>query len=177
MSEFLFYKAFSHPGRPQALPEPGYSCEIWRPSLSAFTPAGLPLLPFGVWWLFHHLRVFSNRGYALFLIKHRGQVVHRSIVTPGYFRFPFMRDKDLQVGDTFTEPEERGKGLAVFALRSILSSDDVPDRPYWYVVERDNTASIRAAEKAGFQLAGEGTRTTRLGLRALGSYVVRKEVV
>jgi RimJ/RimL family protein N-acetyltransferase len=176
MSEFLFYRAFSRPGRPQALADPGYSCELWKPSLGALTPSGLPLLPFGVWWLFHHFKVFSNRGYALFLIRRRGEVVHRSVVTPGYLRFPFMRKGDLQVGDTLTEPGERGKGLAVFALRAILSSDDLTDRPYWYVVERDNAASIRAAEKAGFQLAGEGTRTKRLGLRALGSYVIRKEV-
>jgi hypothetical protein len=176
MSEFLFYKAFSHPGRPQAWAEPGYSCELWRPSLGALTPAGLPFLPFGVWWLFHHLRLFSNRGYALFLIRHHGEVVHRSVVTPGYLRFPFMRKRDLQVGDLLTEPGERGKGLAVYALRAILSSDDVADRPYWYVVERNNVASIRAAEKAGFQLVGEGTRTKRLGWRALGSYVVLKEI-
>jgi RimJ/RimL family protein N-acetyltransferase len=175
MSEFLFYKAFSRPGRPQALPEADYSCEFWRPSLGDLTPAGLSLLPFGVWWLFHHLRIFSNRDYALFLIRRHGEVVHRSVVTPGYFRFPFMRKNDLQVGDTLTVPEQRGKGLAVFALQAILSSDDFAGRSYWYVVERDNVASIRAAEKAGFQFAGKGTRTKRLGLRALGSYVVSRE--
>lgn len=175
MSEVYFYKAFSHPGRLD-LSSPEYSWELWRPSLSALTPGGLSLLPFGVWWILHHLRIFSNRGYAVFLIRCHGEVVHRSVVTPGYFRFPFMRKMDLQVGDTFTAPRERGKGLAVFALHAILSSDDIVDRPYWYVVEKVNLASIRAAEKAGFQLAGEGVRTKRLGLRALGSYMVRKEV-
>lgn len=176
MSEFLFYKACSHRGTPPVLADPGYSWELWRPSLGAVTPPGLPFLPFAVWWLFHHLQIFANSGYALFLIRQYGKLVHRSVVTPGYLRFPFMSKRDLQVGDTLTEPGERGKGLAAFALRAILSSDDDADRQYWYVVERDNTASIRAAEKAGFRLAGEGTRTKRFGLRALGSFAVSKEV-
>ena len=60
----------------------------------------MPAFPFAVWWLFHILHVFWNRDYALFVIRQNGKIVHRSVITPGYFRFPFMGKHDVQVGDT-----------------------------------------------------------------------------
>lgn len=175
MAEYLFYRAQAAPAKAIAI-DSGYTFEIWRPTLSSVVPNGLPLIPFGVWWLFHQLRIFKNRDYALFLVRHDGVVVHRSVITPGYFRFPFMGANDLQVGDTFTEPAHRGKGLALFALQAILGADPATRRPYWYVVERTNRPSIRVVEKAGFQLAAEGVRSSRFGLRAAGSYVITRHL-
>ncbi len=171
MSRCLFYRISADcacsPG-----PLPGYCCSIWRPGLLRFRPKGLPLYPFLVWWAFHQLRLFANRDYAVVLVHSQGQLVHRSVVTPGYFRFPFMGKRDLQVGDTWTHPAHRGKGLARIGLNAALQIGK--GREYWYLVEEDNLPSIRVAERLGFRLAGVGLRASRLGLALLGSFLIQE---
>lgn len=150
--------------------DPGFSGILWRPSLRQWIPHRLPLVPFSVWWLFHQARVFANRDYSVFSIHDGTHRIHRSCVFPGYFRFPFMEAGDLQIGDTWTSPDYRGRGLAKYALRETVRLLGRPDRSFWYLTESDNTPSIRVAEQVGFRLAGEGRRTHRYGLRILGSF-------
>lgn len=170
MNPFLFYKVHSGDCHPGALP--GYSFRVWKPGLLAVRPKGLPCYPFAIWWFFHHLRLFANGDYVVVLIYHRDQLVHRSVVTPKYFRFPFMGDRDLQVGDTWTDPAHRQRGLATFGLSTALVAGGIRD--YWYLVEKDNLASIRVVEKLGFRLVGAGSRTARFGLPLLGDFSLRE---
>ena len=81
-----------------------------------------------------------------------------------------MSKNDLQIGDVWTHPEHRGRGLATYGLREIVRRRWVAGRRFWYVVDTGNGASIRVAEKAGFVKCGEGIRTKRLGLNLLGEY-------
>ncbi|MFZ1086543.1 MAG: GNAT family N-acetyltransferase [Terracidiphilus sp.] len=157
------------------LPE-GYVREVWRPSLLNLKARGTPSLPFVMWWIFHMLYIFPNRNYSLLLIRHNGRVVHRSVVTPRYFRFPFMAASDILVGGTWTDPKERGKGLATNALESITSDCFSGPRTCWYVVEAHNSASIRVAEKSGFTLSGTGIRTLPFRQSALGQYLQTEHV-
>jgi len=76
----------------------------------------------------------------------------------------------LQIGDTWTMPEYRGKGLATFAIRKILEKFQKSGRCFWYVVEENNLPSIRVIEKSGFLLKGKGIRTKRLGISLLGRF-------
>lgn len=154
----------------------GYSCVLWRPSGLNVAPAGLPIKTFGAWWLFHHLRIFSNRDYWVLLIFRDSSLVHQSVLTPRYFRFPFMGKDDLQIGNTWTDAGHRGRGLAGFAIRHLIEMFRAPGRRFWYVVERDNSASMSAVKKAGFKKFGEGERTRRLGLEVLGSFEVRRQL-
>jgi RimJ/RimL family protein N-acetyltransferase len=144
------------------------SWRFWRPSLIRVKPQGESLWPFGVWWTAHHCRLFQGRDYALLLRYENGKLVHRSCIFPKFYRFPFMRRGDVQVGDVWTAPAYRGRGMAARALREVLRR--FPDRDVWYVCEESNVASIRVAEGAGMRVAGFGTRTQRLGLRALGQF-------
>lgn len=166
---WLFYAADSNASLRAPQIDPGYTIEYWTPTLAQAVPEGMPPLPFAIWSLFHFAGVFYNRGYALFLIRHNGRIVHRSVVTPGYFRFPFMRSADLQVGDTWTDPEHRGRGLATLALTGILHRHST-GRRIWYIVEGSNAASIRVVEKAGFTYAGAGCRMPRFGLSVFAAY-------
>ena len=152
--------------------EEGYSWEIWKPSCAEIVPKGMPLLPFGAWWVLHHARIFSNREYGIFLIRSMGTIVHRSVITPGYFRFPFMGKGDLQIGDTWTSSDHRGKGLAVYAIRKIIMECARQGRCVWYLVDKDNLPSIKAAEKAGLVRYGEGTRSKRFGVGLFGCYEI-----
>lgn len=150
-----------------------YRAQLWMPHWRSVSPHGFPALPFTLWWLMDRLRVFSNRDYAIYVVTCGDQIVHRSCVFPRWFRFPFMRASDLQVGDTWTHPDHRGNGLASHALSAILHHCARPDRRFWYVVAKDNTPSLCVARKAGMQVAGEGCRQKRLGIGALGCYVIR----
>lgn len=147
----------------------GYECEIWRPKLDSIKPAGLPLIPFGIWWVFHVFHIFMNRRYAVLLIRKDGYIVHRSCIFPGYQRFPFMGKSELQVGDIWTQIEERGKGFAVFALKQVLGVYAKNTR-VWYLTESDNEASIRVAQKCGFKLHAQGERCKKWGLYVFGQY-------
>ena len=157
-------------------PAPAGSCqpgtlEVWSPSLRRIVPRGLPLYPFAIWWFFHYLRVFKNRQYKLVLIRHEGRVVHRSTIVPCYFRFPFMRPDDVQIG-VWTEPEYRGLGLTGFALEKAIELTRGASRRIWYIVKEANQSSVRVAEKQGLLFAGRGARVSRFGLRILGKFVL-----
>jgi RimJ/RimL family protein N-acetyltransferase len=167
---YRFYVSDASPRAKRGSLEADYESELWKPSWRRLKPHDVGGAAFLVWWFFHQTRVFANRGYALVLIRHRGQLVHRSGVYPRYFRFPFMAPGDLQIGDTWTSPEHRGHGLATFALREAARRAALEGRRVWYVAEADNLASCRVAERAGFRLAGTGERTSPFGVRALGQY-------
>ena len=167
--DYLFYTAIATESGPSQAFDPDYTIEYWRPSPRHLVPENMPHFPFIVWTLFHFAAIFYNRDYSLCLIKHKGQLVHRSVITPGYFRFPFMQPSDLQVGDTWTDPRHRGRGVATHALRDILSSL-AAGRRVWYIVENANAPSRRVVEKAGFSYAGAGCRIPRLGLSFFAAY-------
>ena len=171
--KYLFYAADGQPSAklPAAL-SANYRVEVWRPSLTSIKPQGLSLVPFGVWWVFHLLHIFSNRDYCLIVIYDGPKVIHRTCVFPGFFRFPFMAREDMQIGDTWTADDHRGKGLATWAIHKVFEIFGPKGRRIWYITAETNAASIRAAEKGGFTLHGEGRRVSRFGLKPLGAYVL-----
>lgn len=150
-----------------------YQCIFWQPGWFSVVPPGLRGARFMVWWLFHRLRIFVNRDYGLLLVYCDKDLVHRSCVFPGFFRFPFMKKQDLQIGDTWTAVEHRRRGIAAFAISKILEVCRQPGRQFWYVVDEENLPSIKAVEKAGFRLAGTGARVNRFGLRLFGKYEIQ----
>ena len=173
----LFYKIAVPAVRSIRTLPAGYTSEAWRPGMIRIKAKGIPVFPFVVWWIFHILHMFSNRYYGLFIIRSGNKVIHRSVITPRYLRFPFMAADDIQIGDTWTDPIERGKGLATIALESVLRTSSSRKRTCWYVVEPGNRASIRVVEKAGFILAGRGTRTRPFGLDIIGRYVLTEDII
>lgn len=163
---FRFYRLQSSSGSPVA----DEVVKVWRPGLTSVMPPGPRSGTAYVWWLLHQGRGFANRDYAVAYIDRGGSVIHRSFVFPRYMRFPFMSPGDLQIGDTWTHPEHRGRGYAVLAIRGVLSRFACAGRSFWYVVEVDNLPSIRAVERAGFELVGTGDRLPRFGINALAAY-------
>lgn len=176
----LFYRLPSPAGAGTLAPGKGDPPAPWREVF--WHPQGGSVVPpqsfsprFLVWWAFHQLRVFYNRDYVVFLMFDGHRLVHRSCIFPGFFRFPFMGRGDVQIGDTWTHPDLRGKGLATHALHSIVARLAGPGRSFWYVVDAANQASIRAVEKAGFQCVGTGRKRPRAGVRMLGYYTIESE--
>jgi GNAT superfamily N-acetyltransferase len=164
------------PGEPRPLPD-GYRLAIWRPGPGGVVPPGCGGGKWWVWAVFHRARIFRSDQYGAVLITHGDRLVHRSPIFPKYARFPFMSDDDVQVGDTWTEPSERGKGLAALALRTAARQSIRPGARLWYLTTADNAASIRVAEAAGLRRVGTGVRTRRFGLRVLGQFRLSGEAV
>lgn len=152
--------------------DPPYGWRYWTPSPRSVVPPGVPLVPFAAWWAMHHLRLFANRDYGLCLIYTGDELVHRSGVFPRDPRFPFMARDDLQIGDTWTHPAHRNRGLAALAIRRIVALKRRPGRSFWYVVAADNGASVRAIQKAGFAMRGTGNKQQWPGLPRIGRYVL-----
>ena len=158
---------------PPLQPE-GYRYVLWEPKLCDVVPPGASPQTYGAFWLMHRLRLFSNRDFAVVVAFDGRRPVHRLGIFPRSFRFPFMQRDDLQIGDVWTDPAHRGRGLAAYGIRYALARrrHRCGHRRFWYLVDEHNLSSIRAAERAGFTLRGSGQRTAPFGLRLLGTYDV-----
>ena len=151
-----------------------YTHKLWQPSVVKLRPPGVSLCPFSIWWLFHYTHIFSNNKYCVLLISYNNKVIHRSLITPGYFRYPFMGKNDLQIGDIWTEVSFRGQGIATSAIALIFNHFKSEKLKFWYVVNENNLASIKLAERSGFTFCGKGERCSRLGIPLLGRYLLSK---
>jgi RimJ/RimL family protein N-acetyltransferase len=156
---------------------PGLSRAVWRPSWRRVRPLGVKGTPWVVWWCLHQLRLFGNREYSVVLVRDAtGQVVHRASVFPPYLRFPFMAKEDVQLGDLWTAPQWRGKGLASSSLRYLVAERRTSGRCFWYLTAPTNAASVRVAQRAGFRFVATGSRESRWGLSALGAFRMNRPV-
>lgn len=86
-----------------------------------------------------------------------------------------MKGQDLQVGDTWTAPTERGKGLARWALEKAINRFSTEDNNIWYVCEETNLASIKVAHSAKMHLVGRGCRSTKFGLSIFGQFLINEK--
>jgi len=143
------------------LAEP-FAYELVRPSLFHPTPGGIPFPRFAA-----YAAMFRGRDYRVALIRLGAQTVHYLAATPPYWRFPFMKPNDVQIGDVSTLESARGHSLAAYSVAETVRRMTMPGRRFWYLVDETNAASIRVAEKAGLVRSGAAIEK---GLGILGSY-------
>lgn len=128
--------------------------KIWKPSLFGFVPPGKGK-KYVFYWLFHYLNIFKNNNYCAILIYNKSQLIASLLAVPAYYKWPFMREKDVQFTYVLTKKEFRGRGLALkmiqYAAKSLQNVTS-----YWYITESANLGSVRVAEKAGFRIVGTG---------------------
>lgn len=171
---YLFYRY--QPSSPVVVPlSAEYRYEVWRPTARRPLAPGLSPIVSAVWLSFHLLRLFANRDYSAGVIWRGDKVVHLTMVFPGFFRFPFMASDDLQFGALLTAPEDRGRGLAGYALGQLIRQYSRSGRQFWYITHHSNRASQQVAQRAGFRLVGRGDKVSRLGLRFFGRYTISEE--
>lgn len=125
---------------------------------------------FVVWQLFK--RYLFGKTYCIYAIIHGNKCVHYSHVIGKGWRFPFMKDNDIEIGPCWTQPEFRSRGLFSSVLRNILS--DFQEHQIWIFAEETNVASIRGIERAGFKFVGKGLRTKPFGCHLIGRFVISK---
>lgn len=164
-----FYRRAADGADAPAWPE-GCALVGWRPALDGLPPPGPHCAENLAWFAFDRLGLFAGRDFEALSVVRDGRLLHRLIVTPRWFRFPFMAEGDLQIGALWTAPEARRLGLARAAIAEAHRRHAASGRRFWYVVDGDNAASIGLAEACGYRLAGEGRRTRPLGVRGLGQF-------
>lgn len=130
--------------------------KIWKPSLINIIP------PFKNWkyvlfWLYHYLGVFGNKNYFYVQALHNQKLAGSLMVVPSFYKWKFMKRKDVQFMYVMTAEAYRGHGIAgtmiEFASRNCSNVGE-----FWYVTSEQNLASRKVAEKIGFAFFSYGKR-------------------
>jgi RimJ/RimL family protein N-acetyltransferase len=111
-----------------------------------------------------------------YVVFYCGEIIHENWVSfdtllPSQFGFD---SRIPVVGHGFTNPQYRGKGICPYALSYLLNDliNRNISRNAYTLVSSTNDSSIRAVEKAGFELIA------RLkGLRVLGGMFINKSTI
>ncbi len=135
-----------------------FQLHLWKPSMSIIPPKGLRKISTIIWICFHYFLIFKNKKLGIIYITHKGDIVSRLLIMPGYFRFPFMGPNDLQIGDIWTCSSHRGEGLASCSLSYALKLFEKKAQSIFYIVEDTNNISIKLAVSCGFKLIATGVK-------------------
>ena len=148
----------------------------WQPDADGFPPPRSRRVSNLFWWLLSRTGAFARGGFTEICIKQDGRLVHRLIVTPAWFRFPFMSARDLQIGDVWTAPDARRQQLARAAIGEAHRRFADDGTCFWYVTDAANAASAALAKSCGYRLVATGRRTRPIGTSLLGRYIVEQLV-
>lgn len=171
-ADFRFYSATSR-GRlavPYSPTPEGLQLSRWRPTLDGWPTGVFASRANGFWMALSIAGAFSRDDLTVYAIHSGNRLLHRVLVTPRWYRFPFMARDDLQLGDLWTAPDHRGRGLARLAARAIHADFAQTCDKFWYLVPADNVPSIRLVERMGYDFVGVGLRTRPLGMPFLGQF-------
>jgi RimJ/RimL family protein N-acetyltransferase len=152
----------------------GLDIATWSPRDKGPWPKGLPQFQNRIWKAFDRLRIFETAECGVLIMRIEGALIHRSLVTPRWHRFPDMGPNDLQIGAVWTDPDYRGRGLARLAISEIRKRWTGRYQCLWYIVDETNEASIRTIEASDFKLIGLGAKTCPFGIGLLGQYRMTK---
>ncbi len=165
---FVFDNLGVAPPETSWLPGPDYLLRIIRPRLMVPMPLDLPVWPFFGFWVLHFTRIFRSPDYAVFVVFRDELPVHYTAVVPKYFRYPLMEPSDLLLGSIWTKPGHRGRSIARSVVAAILRT--YSGRRCWYLTRTENLASMSIASASKLRPIGRASRSSRFGLRLLGSF-------
>jgi len=176
MSVNFFRREFDGAADPLPALPPGLELRCWAPATDGYPPRGSRTLVNLAWWALTRAGRFARPDFTEISIRQDDHVVHRLIVTPAWFRFPFMAPDDLQIGSVWTLPEARRKELARVAMGEAHRRFGNSAARFWYVADDSNHASQALARSCGYELVATGRRTRRFATSLLGQYVVDRFV-
>jgi RimJ/RimL family protein N-acetyltransferase len=169
MSVIFYGYDAGNPISGRALP-PGIEAAFWQPHRNGFPQGLFSGATNRAWWAVDKLHLFARHDFTVIALHRQGRLLHRLLVSPKWYRFPDMDAADLQIGMLWTDPEARGQGLAKCAVTAAHRKFAGRFRRMWYLVDEDNLPSRRLIESIGYHKVGQGERTARFGLRALGQF-------
>jgi RimJ/RimL family protein N-acetyltransferase len=151
---------------------PGLQMRCWAPAVDGPPPPGSRTFANHFWWALGNAGRFARPDFAEISVRRDSHLIHRLIVTPAWYRFPFMAPEDLQIGTIWTSPEARRKQLARAAIGEAHRRFGTSGTCFWYVADAGNHASEALARSCGYELVATGRRTRRCGTALLGQYVI-----
>jgi RimJ/RimL family protein N-acetyltransferase len=166
----LFYRRSGAEPVPAAPDLADVTVRWWSPARDGFPHRGGKWAQNAAWLVLTVAGAFSPPGLSELSLWRNGRMVHRLIVTPRWYRFPFMAERELQLGNLWTDPSLRGRGLARLAVAEACRRFAAPQTRIWYLADAANAPSWRLAETCGFQPVGIGRRTRPIGIAPLGRY-------
>ena len=135
-----------------------YQTRIWKPGIFRYLPPHKNI-KYLAYWMFYMVGIFKNDNYSAYYMFENDVLVSSCMVIPSYFKWPFMGIDDVQFTYVMTSNDYRGKGVAGKLIKKIMSDLQPKVDTFWYVTDKKNIASIRVAEKMGFQLIGQADKS------------------
>lgn len=176
MNVHFYRNDFEGPALTAPTLSPPAKFEWWRPKTDGPPPKGSRSAANYFWWILEKISGFASPGFAELRIEERGSVIHRLIVTPGWYRFPFMAKQDLQIGSVWTAPSARRRQLARSAMAEAHRRFGFRGARFWYLTEADNVISAALARSCGYRLFAVGKRSRLFGVALFGRFVVERLV-
>ena len=167
----------------------GMQFELWTPSWTRIFPPGCANMAFFVYWLLWRFSLYKNSCFAVLFVRFNSEIIHRTVISPGWYRFPMMASDEIKFGEIWTEPPYRGLGIAKKSLLRILqiirtdAATSVPMRKLtgkvqirgaWYINRAANAPSTALAHSVGFALVGRSLRRRPFGLNAFHRYIIEE---
>lgn len=143
-----------------------YYLKVFKPNLFNVYPRSFLVSDLPVWrvkvsclllWVLQMIRYFNKLHRVFYLIYYKDLLIHYTIVTSKYAKFPFMKVNDLIIGPSRTRKEYMRQGLQSFTLTKIIH-DNNRSFGLWYVTDETNIPPRRCVEKIGFLLKARGHR-------------------
>lgn len=146
-----------------------FNITIWKPSLLSMTPKKFPLnLHQYVWWLLFFFLKKTN--YCICVVYNaENELIHHAILFPKFFRFPFMRTGDFQIGNVWTKETYRNQNIAQTSINFLM--DRMPTKNFWYITKSCNLPSKTLAKKLQFKSKFSGTKSPSALLGLVDTFV------
>ncbi|CAA6805030.1 MAG: Unknown protein [uncultured Sulfurovum sp.] len=132
--------------------------EVFSPKLGLLKKHSVNRFIYFFWF------VLTLGKYKIIYLYDNDKIIHYTHLLPKFFKFPFMKSDDLEIGPSWTAIEFRGKGLFPSVIAYILEHFKKGHRDFHILVHDDNISSQKAIQKVDFQEWGRGYRTKFLGI-------------
>lgn len=138
--------------------ESKYKVAVFKPSLFQLNKHLHNISIMHVIWFF-----FTFGKYKIVYVYDGEKLIHYTHAIPKFWKFSFMSNNDLEIGPCWTDEKYRGQGIYPYIIQQITKKD-IEDRNWFMIVDKNNIASIKGMEKAGFEKVGQVKKTKLLGI-------------
>lgn len=126
--------------------------------ISILSPSFVSLHKYGYGWFVNLCWFIVSMGkIEILLVKKENELAHFSYIIPKVFRFPFMKNDDIQVGPCFTCESYRQHGIYTAVLQYIQFLYGEKNKTIWIYTTHTNIPSQKAIMKAGFKFYANTT--------------------
>lgn len=125
----------------------GYKKDVFKLSIRTIFRNNKPFT--NIYWL---LNTFGKCW--VYSIYKDSQIIHYSYVTKRCYKFPFMRNDDIQIGNCYTKVGFRGKKIYPFVVQEVINDFDMKNNSHdvYMLIDQENSSSRKAMQSIGFRV-------------------------